>query len=259
MDSWTRRDFLQASALAGAAWMGWNGTPGQQSTWAQQPLPVERRIAPVATADERIRQPDLWVMEVFIKPLRLIKAPVADPKTGEVTERLVWYLCYRAINRPVEVKAAPNALPASDQALAKKTLVFVPEFLLVTDDNAQQKRYIDRVMPSAQEAINKRERLKYKNSVEVVGAVPPVVPEGKSAGEHQILGVATWRGIDPSADRFKVYLTGFSNGYEVKPGAAGQEVVLRKTLALEYWRPGDEFEQSEQEIRFVGEPEWIYR
>jgi len=256
MDSWTRREFLQASAVvwAGASWFG-----SGSAAWSQIAGPAERRIPILATSEERLRQPDIWVMELYLKPLRMIQAKVPDPKTGELVNRVIWYLCYRAINRPITLKTPPSELPASDQVLARKTQVFVPEFLLVTNDNAQQKRYIDRVMPTAQEAINKRERQKYKNSVEVVGPLPPPVAEGASAGENQILGVATWRGIDPTADRFKVYLTGFSNGYQVKTGPKGEEVVLRKTLALEFWRPGDEFEQDEQEVRMVGEPEWTYR
>ena len=54
-------------------------------------------------------------------------------------------------------------------------------------------------------------------------------------------------------------MTGFSNGYEVTKGPNGDEIVLRKTLVQEYWRPGDELLQDEREIRSVGEPQWIYR
>lgn len=34
--------------------------------------------------------------------------------------------------------------------------------------------------------------------------------------------------------------------------------VWRKTLVVHYWRPGDEFDQNEREVRRKGEPRWIY-
>ena len=251
MNEMPRREFLKTSLVASTAlWLPSTGCGAPAAG-------VERRVAALATAEERLRQPDIWVMEVVLRPLRQIRVNLPDPKTKATSERLVWYLCYRAINRPITVKSSPNELPASDKALAERTAVFVPEFTLVTDDNGQQKRYIDRVMPAAQPLINKRERGQYKNSIDVVGSVPLAVPEGKSGVE--IMGVATWRGVDPTADRFRIFMTGFSNGYEVTKGPNNEEIVLRKTLVQEYWRPGDELQQDEREIRAEGEPQWIYR
>lgn len=254
MSEMPRREFLKSSLVASSAlWLPTIGSVGYGA-----PAPgIERRVPALATAEERLRQPDIWVMEVVLRPLRQIRVNLPDPKTGATTERLVWYLCYRAINRLITVKTSPNELPPSDKALAARTQVFVPEFTLVTDDNGEQKRYIDRVMPAAQPIINKRERGEYKNSIEIVGPLPPAVPEGQPGTE--ILGVATWRGVDPTADRFRIFMTGFSNGYEVTKGPNGEEIVLRKTLVQEYWRPGDELQQDEREIRAEGDPKWIYR
>ena len=251
MTEMPRREFLKSSLVASTAlWV--------PATGSAAPAPgIERRAAALATAEERLRQPDIWVMEVVLRPLRMIRVNLPDPKTGVTSERLIWYLCYRATNRLITVKVSPNELPPSDQVLAARTQVFVPEFNLITDDNSQQKRYTDRVMPVAQPLINKRERGEYKNSIEVVGPLPLAVPEGKPGIE--IRGVATWRGVDPTADRFRVFMTGFSNGYEVGKGPNGEEIVLRKTLVQEYWRPGDEIQQDEREIRAQGDPKWIYR
>ena len=261
----TRRNFMQASLAAGV--VGSWGIP----SFAVPISPIERRIPAQASAEERLRQPDIWVMDVYVKPLRMIEVELPDPKSGEVKPRVIWYLCYRAVNRPIEVKSPPNELPPSDKKLATQTQIFVPEFQLVARDNQQQKRYFDRVMPVAQQAINRREKVKYLNSVEIVGPVPTPVPEGQSGKE--LLGVATWRGIDPTIDRFRLFMTGFSNGYEVGQVDAGQtkkEVVLRKTLQIDYWRPGDEFELMEREIRMIESdasmddeaeqaPRWRYR
>lgn len=253
MNELPRRDFLSTAIWATAAGAMWRAESGLAA-----PAPgVERTATAQASAEERLRQPDIWVMEVTLRPLRMIRVNLPNPKTGKVTEKLVWYLCYRATNRPIEVKTPLNELPPADQVLAKKTQVFVPEFTLITDDDGKQLSYIDSVMPAAQPLINERERGQYKNSIEIVGSVPAPVPVGTTGKSLQ--GVAMWRGIDPTADRFRVFMTGFSNGYLVTKGPDGQEIVQRKTLVQEYRRPGDEIDQDEREIRSVGDPLWIYR
>lgn len=68
-----------------------------------------------------------------------------------------------------------------------------------------------------------------------------------------------WRGIDPEADRYAVYLTGFSNGIRVVDGPDGQPVIQTKTIMQKYWRPGDPFDRAEPEIRLDGPAQWIYR
>src|SRR4051812_20119915 len=206
MSDLQRREFLQTSLAASAAlWL-------PAVTFGAPAPGVERRAPALATAEERLRQPDIWVMDVTLRPMRQLRVNLPDPRTGASSERLVWYLCYRAVNRFIAVKSSPNELPPSDKALAARTQVFVPEFTLVTDDNGEQKTYIDRVMPAAQPLINKRERGEYKNSVEIVGPLPPAAKDGQPGTE--IKGVAMWRGVDPAADRFRVFMTGFSNGYE---------------------------------------------
>jgi len=229
-----------------------------QLNWAQLPPGVETQAVPYVTGDERQTQPHLWVMEVNYKPLRMIQVDLPNAKTGKTERRLVWYLCYRAINRPIERRDTNEVSIIDPKPLLDKSSRFIPEFMLITDDNGQQKRYIDRVMPAAQAAIIKRERRDYKNSVEIVGPVPPVSPyDSKSPTE--LYGVATWRGIDPATDNFTLYMTGFSNGYRTVQDPDGNTIVQRKTLMQEFWRPGDEFEEDETEIRPKGPPRWIYR
>ena len=157
---------------------------------------------------------------------------------------------YRAYRRPI--------IGAEAADLSADGATFVPELTLVTGDNGKQKTYIDRVMPIAQAAINRRERLKYKNSVEIVGPLPPTAAlNSKSA--KSLDGVAMWRGIDSHTDFFRVYMGGFSNGYRISDDPEGKKVVLRKTLVQQFWRPSDNFEQVEEEIRMVEQPKWIYR
>ena len=90
---------------------------------AQQP--TEARVAPAtskplrgftirvpsqASGEERNQQTDLWVLEVRFKPLRLVTINLTDPKTGKKSKQLVWYLLYRAVNRPLPNKGDPNGV-----------------------------------------------------------------------------------------------------------------------------------------------------
>lgn len=246
MPSVNRREFLESSLLAAGAVL-----IGSRSGQAAIAPGVEIKAASTITGEERIAQPDIWALEVNFKPVRMINVDVPNAKTGKATRHLIWYVAYRAIRRPV-VEAVNQNNTSFDNAM------FVPELMLVTDDNGKQEIYYDRVIPVAQAAINKRERHTYKNSVEIVGKMPPVTPYGAKI-EKSLDGVATWRGVDPTTDRFRVFMSGFSNGYRTVKDADDKELVQRKTLVQEFWRPSDEFDQNEEEIRVVEQPKWIYR
>lgn len=87
-----------------------------------------------------------------------------------------------------------------------------------------------------------------------------------------VWGVVTWGGINPEIDRFSIYVQGLTNAYlwEDTPGAykTGSKIgigrtLVRKTLKLSFWRPGDERDRDERGIRY-GVPEevdyeWAYR
>ena len=212
-----------------------------------------------ATGMELAAQPEFWMMEIKMKPMRMMAVELTDPRTGEKKRELVWYLVYQAIRRPQEKPAVNEELiPQNDAEPEPGPPLFVPEFVLVGNDDNTTKVYYDEVLPEAQAAIQKRERTTLKNSVEAIGPVPPAPTDG-AAEPPAIFGVATWRGIDPQTDYFTVYLTGFSNGYKLGKDPDGKPLMLRKTLVQKYWRPGDEIDQSEIEFKPVEEPQWIYR
>ena len=246
MSALHRRAFLESSLLAAGAVV-----LGSRASWAAVVPGVEIKGTSTSTGEERVAQPDLWTLEINFKPVRMITVDLPDPKTGDVSKQLVWYMVYRAIRRPT--------MGGEKAQLSFDNAQFVPEFLFVTDDNGkEQQTYYDRIIPAAQAAISKRERREYKNSVEVVGPMPEETPYGAKI-EHSLDGVATWRGVDPTVAKFKVFMSGLSNGYKKVEGPDGKDVIQRKTLVQEFWRPGDEFEQNEQEIRVVESPKWIYR
>lgn len=215
---------------------------------------VETVASPIISGDERTRQPDIWALEVNFKPVRMeyVDLPVAG-QPGKTQRSLVWYLCYRAINRPLP-GAEPKELTEDQRPL------FIPELTLVVENDGAQKTYVDRVIPAAQTAILKRERYPYKNSVDIVGPIPDPTPTGSKV-ETSLDGIAIWRGVDPKTRFFKVFFSGFSNGYQVaeNPDGSDKPVVLRKTLVQSFWRPSDEFDQNEAEIRIQDLPKWVYR
>ncbi len=227
----------------------------------------EVRAIAAATGEELSRQTGLWILEVELKPMRLVRVDVTDPKTGKKAREIVWYLCYKAVNRPlIKKEDAENISPQNDYDPEPGRPLFVPEFTLVTDDGDKQTVHQDQVVPEAQAAILKRESRradgpKYRNSVQVVGELPEAV-DGEAPQDKAIWGVAMFRGIDPATDAFTLYLTGFSNAYKVMPASpddAGEPLVMRKTLIQKFARPGDEFDLSEAEFRLVGDPVWDYR
>jgi len=224
---------------------------------AQRPLGGELIVAPVVTGEERTSQSDIWVMEVRFKPLRMISVELTDPATGKKRPEFVWYLAYRAFLRPLP----PVGFEDRPQNVLDKPVsppLFIPEFTLMATDTDEQKVYSDQIVPEALEAINLREKYQYGSSVSVVGPIPPAAESG-AVDAQEIAGVAIWRNLDQTADRFTVFMTGFSNGIRSIEGPDGKPVLQTKTLVQKYWRPGDQFDLYELEIRPYGEAEWVYR
>jgi hypothetical protein len=212
--------------------------------------------------DVKIRR-DIWCLEFSFKPLRMIEIDVPQPSGG--TERkLVWYLVYRVRNtgRVLQPVAGDDGVYTSE--LAKNGPIrFLPQFVLESQDRLAsgeptQIAYLDRVIPAAAAAIARRESpgAPLLNSVEM--AEQPIPVSGERIGRG-VWGVATWTDVDPRIDFFSVYVGGLTNAYRWEdvagayrlgdfPGKGRQ--FARKTLQLNFWRPGDELLQSERELRY---------
>lgn len=234
----------------------WQALAPAEAT-AQPPKRNEIRIPAFATGEERTSQHNLWVLEVYTKPMRLIPVELTDPKTGEKSLQFVWYITYRAVPRKTNERVESN-VPENQFDEPVSPPLFIPEFTLVVTDNDRNEIYSDQVIPEALVAINKREKANYKSSVSVVGPIPEANDPG-AGYDHAIQGVAMWKGINPDADRYTVYMTGFSNGIRKVDGPDGEPIIQTKTIREKYIRRGDRFDQREFEIELDGEPEWIYR
>lgn len=216
------------------------------------------KVPAVTQGDERSRQPSLWVMEVHLKPMRLIWVNMPDKKTGELKPELFHYICYRAINRPIKKPEALKTVPLNRPDPEPGPTFFIPEFTLIPNDSDQKQVFLDEIVHRAVDTISRKERRQFKNNVNIVGQVPKATNE-KPNDQNALYGVAVFRGIDPKVDRMTVLMSGFSNAYEVKEGPGGETVLSRKTIRQKIWRPGDKFDPESLEFRYIGEPEWIYR
>jgi hypothetical protein len=223
---------------------------------------------------------EVWNLEFKFKPVRMIWVDLPQP-SGKMQRKLIWYLVYSVTNPgktmvPVEDLPLPyeNELTTKKQVYqiheVDKPIRFIPEFLLearnsLKDNEGYVKVYPDRVIPLAVGPIQMREdpRRRLLTSVEICRRI--------AVGET-LWGVATWEDIDPKVVRFSIYVIGLTNAYRWidPPGGykAGEppgkgRILLRKTLKLNFWRPGDEFFEHEEEIRY-GVPggvdyQWVYR
>lgn len=203
------------------------------------------------TVSELIAHPELWVMDVEFKPLRMLRSR---------TNGLVWYSVFRVVNRDLNRKVdTSNTVPQNASDSVPRQL-FSPRFSLVTADGDEPKTYADIIDPAIQAEIAKREGLKLLNPIQLAGELPPVTKTGADNEEENArYGVVLWKNIDPKTDRFTLFMTGFSNGYRLVKGPDMETLVERKTIVQKYWRPGDEFNQDEREVRFDADPKWIYR
>ncbi|MCA9036153.1 MAG: hypothetical protein KDA91_13545 [Planctomycetaceae bacterium] len=226
--------------------------------------------------------PALQMLEIQYKPVRMVRMPVTDPKTGKVSRELVWYMVYRTIPRDYTELAGdgqaellvklsdPEHDPANSTDPKQVQPLMLPRFILRVDDKGSEKEHLDELNLQIQQMVFEREfgrrgaDLRLHNSVDGIQSYPdPVRTLGPDADAKPLdkatYGVAIWRNIDPKTDYFTVFMSGLSNAYRISTDAAGARVVEEKVVKQQFARPGDEFLQDEKEFRIEEKPEWLYR
>lgn len=216
---------------------------------------------------------DVWCLEFQFKTVRMIQVDVPQA-SGQMRRQLIWYLIYSVTNHGKAMHPVKEADGTFTVEPVDKPVLFIPEFSLETSEFPNEKPfpkvYPDRVIPVAMGPIRTREdpNRPFRNSVEMVRQI--------KVGET-VWGVATWENVDPRIDRFSIFVNGLTNAYRWQdtPGSyqtgtfqPGQSLgkgrtFTRKTLKMNFWRPGDEWYEHEKEFRY-GTPgqvdyEWLYR
>ncbi len=208
---------------------------------AKDPNFGERAGASRNLAKEVRYDHNVWGLEFTFKPVRMIEVNIPTPD-GRLERKLIWYLLYNVRN--------PGTEPVT----------FVPRIFLRSHDSEKHPWVPDTIIPVAVKAINDKEdpALTIHNSVSI-SAEP--IPPAEDGVDRSVWGVATFEGVDPETDEFSLYIQGLTNAYkmEIKDG---KRKYLRKTLQINFWRPGDEFFEDDSEIRY-GMPgkldyEWRY-
>jgi hypothetical protein len=223
---------------------------------------------------------EIWGLQFKFKPVRMISVDVPQ-SSGKMQRKLIWYMVYSVTNTGKTMMPVKDAPLSYEKELANKEKIyeiksvdkpihFSPAFLLDGHNRLKEgegftKLYPDRVIPVADAAIQVREG--YGQKILTSVEMNRDIPVGRT-----VWGVATWEDLDPKIVQFSVYVTGLTNAYrwedtpegykEGDPVAKGRK-LLRKTLKLNFWRPGDSYYETEDEIRY-GIPgrvdyEWVYR
>lgn len=254
--------------------------PDSDTLLARAKLAVLRRRHIPPQAGEPQPPGNIWHLEFSFKPLRMMRVNVPRLNaSGEAVleQKLVWYLVYRIRNlgghmnpEPVTDGLDREVYPEEPERISHP-VTFSPSFVLETGPSEpEKKQYLDVLIPSATRLIQNREdpAIKLYNSVEIMNQRIPVSLPGE---ENAVWGVATWMDIDPKIDYLSIYVQGLTNAYKFddpsepvsvsEPGKG--RTFQRKLLRLNFWRPGDEYRQTEDEIRY-GWPgdlahEWVYR
>lgn len=238
-----------------------------------------------ATAFERaknvILRRGIWNLELSFKPMRMIPVDVPQP-SGRMQRKLIWYMVYQVKNpgghlnvkeekrlfqdtveettfKVEQVAELTERVPAENGQSAERPvrIRFFPHFVL--ESKEFNKAYLDRVIPAAMQPILDREFPRQSRDENFVLHNSLTISSVDIQVDESVWGVVTWEDIDPRIDYFSVYVQGLTNAYKFEdPEGAYQQgdppgkgrKFLRKTLQLNFWRPGDTVEQKEEEIHF---------
>ncbi|MDR1960195.1 MAG: hypothetical protein LBQ54_14320 [Planctomycetaceae bacterium] len=260
-------------------------TTGNQYPWAKGIRFDKLASSTKSLIDKEIKA--VSCLEFHFKPIRMIQVDLPN-KQGILEKKLVWYMVYSVTNQKWDTKnqnviqqinkpVARETLPTLDLSITPGSSIssenigegtyqiktedvpirFVPLFVLASsqENTAPQSLagYTDQFIPLAFGAICQREDfgMKFESTISITDKI---IQPGET-----VWGIAMWTGIDPRLNYFSVFVSGLSNAYRwenpdgsFKQGDApgnGRKMV-RKTLKLNFWRPGDAANLSENDIRY---------
>lgn len=195
---------------------------------------------------------DIWYLEFAFKPLRMINVDIPQP-SGKMQRKQVWYLVYKVKNNGNHLNPVAKEDKFGHKTFGTETfnkdVRFFPQFVFETKDLDRTKGYLDRIIPAAVGPIQQREdpNIKLLNTVEISKAPIPV---SDAKNDRSVWGVVTWEDIDPRVDYFAIYIQGLTNAFLFQEPEAGKKAYAYKTLQLNFWRPNDGRNESEESIHY---------
>jgi hypothetical protein len=162
------------------------------------------------------------------KPTRIVVQP-----QGSSVPVAYWYMTYTVTNNS---NAEQLFLPTFDMALE--------DGRVVRDDVKIPKIVFD--------AIKKREGAKFLETAALIGGQLRLGPDQAKDG------VAIWPEPMLRMGRFSIFVTGLSGENATVKGPDDKDVILRKTLQLNYLIRGDEVYPGEDEVNDDSQ-EWVMR
>lgn len=210
-------------------------------------------------ASQVVLRRNIWNLEFAFKPLRMAYVDIPQP-SGKMQRKLIWYMVYRVKNKGSHLTPVPEKdnfghttfKPGTVNEILNYTssrtsqIHLFPHFIFRSLD--RNKEYLDRIIPVAIPVIQKREMRggKLYNSVEITKVQIPV---STAETDNSVWGVVTWEDVDPRTKFLSIYVQGLTNAYRLEGTTQGVAHRL-KTLQLNFWRPGDPFNETEEEIRY---------
>ena len=205
---------------------------------------------------------DVWQYEFSFTGLRQIELPLATADGREGSGN-VWYMVYRLRNTGRNISY--NKVKEDERFDRQKDQVqfnredfqidskFIPHFYLNgwvkddSDDGYTEVSYRDQTDPEALRLIRLRED-RNRVLLDKVEMMSAVIPKVKNAADDGVWGVAIWRNVDPRVDFVNVNITGLTNAYRIENTEPGERKIRRRTLQLNFWRPGDRVRQAQDKV-----------
>ena len=210
---------------------------------------------------------DVFQYEFSFLSLRQLTCDIPTPDK-KMRKKTVWYLVYRVRNLGVNVsyeKAREQAfgheirkLNANVAQLKPEAMQgrFIPEFSLegwVQDNETKEYRrvkYAEQILPTAVVDIQNAEdpNRPLLSTPEFLRTELPV--ENAETGDG-VWGVVTFTDVNPKIDFVSLYVQGITNAYRIsRPDPEAEPQFKRKTLQINFWRPGDEINEAEDSIQY---------
>lgn len=193
----------------------------------------------------------VYGFEIGFKPVRMIEVDIPQP-SGKLQRKLIWYMLYSIRYEGGDLQPKPETdqfgattFPAPERVSYNSRRIF-PSFVLI--EKPTNKEYLDRIIPAAKEAIAAREKVgaPIHDSMELQTIS---IPKSTETDDKPVWGVAMWENVDPRIDYFAVQVQGLTNAFRIEK-VDGKELYRRKTLQLNFWRPGDTLDEIADKIRF---------